>query len=159
MRSPPLAATHRAGPDIHPCATDRPDPQVSPDHLKSLWRGQPGVPGSCSPGTADVGGDPQVTVGQPVGVEGAVGVAEGRGAAVDDAIETRRAGPGRGPAETPAGLHIPAASEDDDVLAQHVAGEGNRADLVVVAGRNAGLPEAVLADDAVAGHQWLGRGP
>src|SRR5262245_7655698 len=85
---------------------------------------------------------------------------ETRRAAVDDAVEAgRAAAAGGGPLERPAGLQVTAVVEDDDVLAEHVAVEGDRAGLVVVADRPTVLHDAVLADDAVAGRQRRGGEP
>jgi hypothetical protein len=53
-------------------------------------------------------------------------------------------------------LQVILAGEYDDVLAEHVAVEGDRAGLVVMAGGLAVLQDAVLAEDPVAGHQGLG---
>src|SRR5262245_16110263 len=115
--------------------------------------------GWCLPASADGEGE-ALAVGLVLGVEGAVGGGEGAGAAVDDAVVAGWAlGARAGPAEGPAGLQVTAAGEDGDVLAEHVAGEGDRAGLVVAAGRAAALQDAVLANDAVAGHQRRGGPP
>src|SRR6516165_661279 len=105
----------------------------------------------------DDGGDLHVAAGQRGRVEGAMGGGEVRGSAVDDAVEAGRApGAGGRPLDGPAGLQVALAVKDDDVLAEHVAVEGDGAGLVVVAGGPALLPDAVLADDPVTGHQRAG---
>src|SRR6476661_4894135 len=84
---------------------------------------------------ADLGGELHVAVGQRGRVEGAVGGGKVRCSAVDDAVEAgRAAGAGGRPLEGPAGLQVALAGEDDEVLAEHVAAEGDGASLVVVAG-------------------------
>src|SRR5499427_6081053 len=127
---------------------------------QALLRGRlPCLYGRCLPASAEGEGE-ALAVGLVLGVEGAVGGGEGAGAAVDDAVVAGRAlGARAGPAEGPAGLQVAAAGEDGDVLAEHVAGEGDGAGLVVAAGRAAALQDAVLADDAVSGHQRRGRPP
>src|SRR5580704_15822215 len=124
------------------------------------WKSPKRSAGASSLACVELGGDLHVAVGQGGGVEGAVGGGEVRASAVDDAVEAGRAlGAGSRPLEGPAGLQVALASEDDDVLAEHVAAEGDGANLVVVAGGPAVLQDAVLADDAVTGHQRRGGEP
>src|SRR5690242_2133177 len=121
------------------------------------WKPRGGWRAGSSLACADLGGELHVAVGQRRRVEGAVGGGKVRCSAVDDAVEAgRAAGAGGRPLEGPAGLQVALAGEDDEVLAEHVAAEGDGAGLVVVAGGPAVLQDAVLADDPVAGHQRLG---
>jgi hypothetical protein len=56
-------------------------------------------------------------------------------------------------------LEVALIGEDDDVLAEDVLVERDRAGFVVVTGGLAVLGDLVLADDAVAGYQRRGREP